>query len=120
MENKSGLDCGKTVAGMAHMADLLLYSAGLILAFLLDAVWRVRFYEKDRGKIRIIEHYHWGLGILLLEKIIRSEILLGLGTGLIIAEELQKHPFGYGSDHFRISTAVGLTLMLILLLLNLL
>jgi len=102
------------------MIHLYLFSIGLVLAFLLDAVWRIRFWGKDRGKLRVLEHYHWGLLIMILSKTLENTFLLGLGVGLIISEELQKHPFGLNSDHFKQSTILGITLLILLTLFSLL
>lgn len=89
---------------------------GLALAFLADAIWRAKFWGKDRGKLRVLEHYHWGLVLCTLGFALKKLIIVSAGFGLIIAEELQQHPFAMGSDHFKWSTILGFVLLVVTVL----
>lgn len=96
------------------VGELFFFSIGLILASTLDVVWRLYFYGEDKGILRILEHYHWGLIFMVLYLLLGNPVLLGLGAGLVIAEALQKHPFSLGSDHFPESTIIGIALLIAL------
>ena len=116
---------------MHTIDDLFLYSIGLIIAFILDAIWRKYFwgtFEVFLLKTRLdkyselyflamLEHYHWGLLSIILYLLFNNDVLLGVGTGLVITEALQSKPFAIGSGLFLESTIIGLIEVAIIVLL---
>ncbi len=79
---------------------------------------RARKYEK---RIEMLEHYHWGLTLLIFMKSLFkfNEVSLsfgGTGNAFIVAEITQEHPFALRSDHQLSSTIIGVTLFILMVL----
>ena len=104
--------------------NLYLFSMGLITAFVVDAVWRQYFYGlftlNISDRLRIIEHYHWGLLAIIIYLITGVAYALGLGAGLVIAESLQENPFAMGKKYFIQSSIIGLIETIIIIYLSIL
>ena len=54
--------------------------------------------KPEKSPLAFIEHYHWGLLLLIMARRAGKykSFLDGMGTGLIVAEPMSEHPFGIG------------------------
>jgi hypothetical protein len=109
---------------------MILFLLGLLLGLVLDRVWWEGKFNKYEKGVEELEHYHWGLLswiLAYLTPLWLSQVLWGLGAALVLAEWAQVgewengewrrgHPFAYGSNHFRVSTAIGVALAVVLVL----
>jgi len=109
---------------------MILFLLGLLLGLVLDRVWWEGGFDKYEKGVEELEHYHWGLMswiLAYLTPLWLSQVLWGLGAALVLAEWAQVgewengewrrgHPFAYGSNHFRASTAIGTGLFVTLLI----
>jgi len=104
---------------------------GAVSLLLLDTYW---FSEQRKG-IKIIEHYHLGLGLFIgaaLSVLYGNQLwslsvgftMIGAGMMMFLAEWRQTpeisgrhiamgHPFSWKSDHFKSSSVVGIGLTII-------
>ena len=108
---------------------MILFLLGLLLGLVLDRAWWEGGFDKYEHGVEELEHYHWGLMswiIAYLTPLWLSQVLWGLGAALVLAEWAQLgewengtwrrgHPFAYGSNHFKASTAIGAILVVLLL-----
>ncbi len=100
----------------------LLLSAfiGFILVTILDRRWFDIDHKKIERGYEVIEHYHFGVGLLGIGIIVfaffpvLAYILFGAGLGLIYHEAKQKNYFAHKSTHFRNSTIIGVGLVVII------
>jgi hypothetical protein len=110
---------------------MILFLLGLLLGLVLDRVWWEGKFDKYEKGVEELEHYHWGLVswiLAYLTPLWLSQVLWGLGAALVLAEWAQVgewengnvwrrgHPFAYGSNHFKASTAIGVALSIVLIL----
>jgi len=85
---------------------------GLLLGFIADRIWMERFIKTE--KVKVFEHYHWSLVLAVLSIYMDLQgFTWGVALALLIAEHFQRHPYAYGSNHFKESTYIGLALTLI-------
>ena len=121
------------------ISELILLVLGGFLVFVIDILWwNIDFKKAEKG-MEAHEHYHLGLELLIAGLIVSmfndlpSYFLVGAGFAFIMAEwrqtvEIKKtvngeivkqkvipgHPFAYGSNHFKQSTAIGIGLTVLL------
>jgi Na+/melibiose symporter-like transporter len=109
---------------------MILFLLGLLLGLVLDRAWWEGKFSKYEKGVEELEHYHWGLLswiLAYLTPLWLSQVLWGLGAALVLAEWAQVgewengrwrrgHPFAYGSNHFKVSTAIGAGLAIALLI----
>lgn len=71
-----------------------------------------------QSPLAFIEHYHFGLAILIAGRSFKraTPYFNGFGAGLIVAECAQSNPFGVGKPTFGSSVALGIALTAILAL----
>lgn len=118
---------------------LVLFVFGTLASFVVDTIWWLRpsVNKYEKGGLRVHEHYHFGLELLIIAIILMkaavsytsleqalsnvAAIMVGAGFGFIMAEWRQivepkakgivlGHPFSYGSNHFIPSTIIGVIL----------
>lgn len=63
------------------------------------------------------EHYHVGLELGIIGIILTSPIFIGLMVSFILAEWSQDHKFALGSSHFKLSTIIGISLFIVVVVL---
>jgi hypothetical protein len=82
---------------------------GFFLGLVLDVVWSKGLNLKV-DKAPIMEHYHWGLILILIDKYLPWNLLSGIAAALIVSEWTgdKLHPFAWGKTHFKESTIIGL------------
>ena len=91
------------------MRSLFEFSLGFFGGAILCVVWD-RLVPPGIFKLREVpEHYHWGL----VSYLISHPFFYGVGSFLILDERFQDHPFGVGKKHFKLSTLIGIFLVLI-------
>lgn len=94
--------------------DIWLF-VGFFVGCVINMIWyqfRYAFRRVPENIADIVEHYHWSL----LLYITGVPFLAGVGSALLIDEALlQDHPFSWGSNHFWISTVIGVFLFIGLL-----
>jgi Na+/melibiose symporter-like transporter len=109
---------------------VIFFLLGLLAGLVLDRAWWESKANKYDKNVEELEHYHWGLLawiIAYLTPLWLSDVLWGLGAALVMAEWAQigewengawrrGHPFAYGSNHFKVSTAIGAALVAILII----
>jgi len=88
---------------------------GFFLGLVLDKFYQYKEINKYEKGFEYIEHYHFGLIAGIIGIITSIDIFTGLGMSLILAEWSQDHHFAYGSNHFKLSTIMGLILFAILI-----
>ena len=73
-------------------------------------------------RIHILEHYHFGIILMIVWLFYPRNWILGISTALFFTEWTgdRARPFGVGKDHFVSSTVVGIVLAAILAALYLL
>lgn len=118
------------------LTSFILFCVGAITSMIIDTVWWHVNYKKIEKGFEVLEHYHIGLIALIISVISYqfvqpiSIFLAGMGLFFIVAEwhqavEIHKKkvipgkPFAYGSEHFKQSSIIGITLAVILLILSL-
>jgi hypothetical protein len=104
---------------MLHLLGSLLI--GLAVGVAIDHLWTKTSINKYERRLEVLEHYHWGLVVLMLTKMLQifSKLTFsfaGLASIFILLEVVQEHPFAVGSDHQVSSTIVGILLLAVLLL----
>ncbi len=87
---------------------------GFFLGLVLDVIWSKKL-NMQYDKAHVIEHYHWGLILILIDKWIPLNILSGVAAALIVSEWTgdRLHPFAWGKNHFKQSTIIGLIISII-------
>ena len=118
------------------MIDLVFVFFGLFAAFVIDILWWVKpkFQKSEKG-LEAHEHYHIGI-ILFIAAVLVNLIyqpatwfLVGMGFVFIVGEWRQSievagkkvipgKPFALGSKHFKGSSAIGIGLLGILLIIS--
>jgi len=76
--------------------------------------WQIYAQQAERSPLAFIEHYHYGLALLLAAPHSKkySTFLNALGAGLIMSELFQDHPFGAGRAPEEVEANLGLTSVL--------
>lgn len=101
--------------------SLFWFFLGLMVGVTLDFLWRKTGIGKHERGLEVFEHYHWGLTLLILMRILLKFSgaflsLAGIGVIFILAEIFQKHPFAFKSNHELPSTIIGVILFFLLIL----
>jgi len=106
------------LANLLETFSLGWFFLGLAVGILFDLLWRRTGISKYEGKVEMLEHYHWGLILLILARIVKilSATFAGMGLYLVFAELTQRHPFATESNHELSSTIIGLILAILLIL----
>jgi|APSaa5957512535_1039671.scaffolds.fasta_scaffold13335_4 hypothetical protein len=99
----------------------LLLSAflGFIGITILDRRWFDSDHKKIEKGYEVIEHYHWGIGLIAIGIIIITYLpyvaylIFGAGMGLVYHEAKQKNYFAHKSTHFLSSTIIGVVLCIV-------
>jgi hypothetical protein len=104
---------------MLHLLGSFLM--GLAIGVAIDQLWTKTSINKYERRLELLEHYHWGLVILMLARLLHtfSKLTLsgaGLASIFILLEVVQEHPFAFRSDHQVSSTIVGILLLAVLML----
>lgn len=91
---------------------------GFQFVTIIDRLWFAIDYKKTEKGLEVLEHYHFGLGLLVISFIfiqipILAFALLGMGAGFIYHESKQKNYFAHQSTHFKGSTIIGVVLLCI-------
>ena len=91
---------------------------GVLAGVALDFLWWKTGINKYEERIEVFEHYHWGLTLLILMKILLKFneaflFLAGTGIAFILAEITQDHPFALKSDHQLSSGMIGIALLIL-------
>ncbi len=103
---------------MLHLLGSFLIGLGVGAA--IDHLWTKTSINKYERRLEALEHYHWGLVVLMLTKMVQTFGKLafssaGLASIFILLEVVQEHPFAFQSDHQVSSTVVGILLLTVLL-----
>jgi len=97
---------------------------GFLIGVLISSIWDYYFdgyfckLHRLSNYLKILEHYHHGLILLILSFIFTypvNYILTGIGIQLICDERVQKNPFALGKEYFKYSSIIGTTLVTILM-----
>lgn len=105
------------------MELLLLVFLGFILVTILDRRWFDIDHRSIENGYEVIEHYHFGIGLITIGIILNSititylphvaYLTFGAGMGLVYHEAKQKNYFAHKSTHFLSSTIIGVVLCVI-------
>lgn len=99
------------------MEILLSGFIGFMIVTILDKIWFDIDHKKIEKGYEVIEHYHFGIGLITSGIIAFSYLpvisfcLLGAGMGLIYHEAQQKNYFAHKSNHFKNSSIIGVVLL---------
>ena len=94
---------------------------GVLVGVALDYLWWKTGISKYEKRIKIFEHYHWGLTLLIFMKTLLKLneaflFLAGTSIAFILAEITQDHPFALKSDHQLSSSMIGIALLILVVL----
>jgi hypothetical protein len=94
---------------MIHIPWLFI---GVLAGIASDLIWRRTGINKYERRIESLEHYHWGLVLLILLRFLLASSdafisLVGTSVTLILSEITHEHPFALKSNHQFSSAAIG-------------
>jgi hypothetical protein len=103
--------------------NFICLALGIFAGLLIDvAWWHTQINKYEKGIAVNLEHYHWGLILLLVYAATNLTFIVGVGIALILAEWCEpfsyetKHPFSLGSGHFTSSLLIAIALIIIIVI----
>lgn len=103
-----------------HGMFLFLFASllGHLFITIIDRLWfRIDYKKTERG-LEALEHYHYGIALLAISFFFVTPVpllsfaLLGMGISFIYHESKQENFFAHKSTHFKESTLIGITLLI--------
>ncbi len=100
--------------------EILALFLGFIFVTIIDRLWFSINYKKAEKGLEVLEHYHFGIGLLILFPWILfatpwAFIVFAAGAAFIYHESKQKNYFAHKSTHAKGSTIIGIVLCTIAL-----
>lgn len=101
-----------SLSGLELMLLFVWFIVGILVGIAFDILWWKTGMNKYERSVEFFEHYHWGMVLLILMKILLAvsdvfSSFAGTSIVLILVEATQEHPFALKSNHQLSSTAIG-------------